>query len=185
MKKVILAVLALSFVSTVGFAQGMSQDVRDHSIGEVKLNFLNTILLGSVELGYEHFIGRDQSISVEGHFNDRFGYVSTSDGRDFNATALQVAYNFYFDSPTQGQMYVFPFFKYRFGDFTETVAQSAPLVTNLNSAILGLGGGYKWVFNEQFAMGPYASIARGFGSDAANRFSAIEFKAGFSIGYRF
>jgi outer membrane receptor for Fe3+-dicitrate len=181
MKKLLLAAFALSFFASTSFAQ----EERAHSIGEVKLNFLNTILLGSVELGYEHFLGKDQSIAVEAHFNDRFAYISTPDGRDFNATSLQVSYNFYFDSETDGQVYIFPYLKYRFGDFSESVDQSQPLITSMNSAILGLGAGYKWVFNDQFAMGPYVSIARGFSEEVNDRFSAIEFKAGFSIGYRF
>jgi hypothetical protein len=182
MKKILLSILAFSIFSSMVFAQ----EERTPSIGEVKLNFLNTILLGSVELGYEHFLGKDQSIAVEAHFNDRFAYVTTPDGRKFDATSLQVSYNFYFDSgDSNGQVYIFPYFKYRFGDFSESVDQSQPLITNMSSAILGLGAGYKWVFNDQFAMGPYVSIARGFSEEVNDRFSAIEFKAGFSIGYRF
>lgn len=57
-------------MSTVTFAQ--TETNKDYSKGEVKINFLNTILLGSVELGYEHFIAKNQSIEFETHFNDRF-----------------------------------------------------------------------------------------------------------------
>ena len=57
--------------------------------------------------------------------------------------------------------------------------------TDMNSFIVGLGTGYKWAWNNKFAIAPYANIARNFSSAVNDRFSAIEFNAGVSIGYRF
>ncbi|EIM74570.1 secreted protein [Nitritalea halalkaliphila LW7] len=176
MKKFV-AVVAL-FLSCSFLAQAQDQ------IGEAKINFLNTILLGSVELGYEHFIAPDQSLSAEIHINDRFAYRTQSGDRNFNATSILVAYNFYFDNDGQTGFYLFPFIKYRFGDFTEVEGTSLE-VTSLNGFFLGLGAGYKWVFDNKFAVGPFVNISRGFGEDSNERFSPVEFKAGLSVGYRF
>ena len=153
---------------------------------EVKLNILNTIVVGSLELGYESFIDRNQSISAEIHFFDRFGYVSAnSNDVSFDATSFMVGYNYYFVSENQPSgLFVTPFLKYRSGNFTELV-NAQVVETNLNSFIIGIGGGYKWVHNDKFALGPYVNIARGFNNDVSDRFSAVELNAGFSIGFRF
>lgn len=182
MKKIVLSTLVFFLIGSAAFAQ--TEMERAHSIGEVKLNFLNTILLGSVEFGYEHFIAKDQSIGIEAHFNDRFSYVTESDSREFDATSIMASYNFYFEGDDTGKLYIFPFIKYRFGDFTESL-DGVLNTTDMSSFLLGLGGGYKWVFNDKFAFGPYASIARGFSEEVNDRFAAVEFKAGFSVGYRF
>ncbi|AFL83045.1 hypothetical protein Belba_0382 [Belliella baltica DSM 15883] len=182
MKKIVLSTLVFFLIGATVFAQ--TEMERDHSIGEVKLNFLNTILLGSVEFGYEHFIAKDQSIGIEAHFNDRFAYVRTSDSKEFDATSILASYNFYFEGDETGKLYIFPFVKYRFGEYTE-ISDGILNTVNMNSFLLGLGGGYKWVFNDKFAFGPYASIARGFSEEVNDQFAAVEFKAGFSVGYRF
>jgi outer membrane receptor for Fe3+-dicitrate len=161
-----------------------AQVEREDPTGEFKINILNTILLGSVELGYEHFLSKDQSLGVEYHFNDRFAYRSLNGDKDFNSNVVLVAYNFYFPDQQSGNIYVFPFLKYRFGDYSES-NDGVLTVTNMNSAFLGIGAGYKWVFANNFAIGPYASIARGFNSEFFDTFSPVEFKAGFSVGYRF
>ncbi|ERM83173.1 hypothetical protein P872_16760 [Rhodonellum psychrophilum GCM71 = DSM 17998] len=188
MKKSIFGFLAIFLISFSIYAQTDMQPAvkmeKDHSTGEIKLNFLNTIILGSIELGYEQFLSREQSIGVELHLNDRFGYNSQKGNRDFDASSVLVSYNFYFDGNQDAKLYLFPFFKYRFGEFTEAI-DGITTVTNLNSGYLGLGAGYKWVFNDKFAFGPYANIARGFSSEVNDRFSAVEFKAGFSVGFRF
>ncbi len=83
---------------------------------------------------------------------------------------------------------MYPFIKYRFGDFEEKKTIGGVEVkvkTDMDSFILGLGSGYKWVWNDKFAIGPYASIARNFSEEVNDKFIAIEINAGFSIGYRF
>ena len=45
------------------------------ALNEVKWNVFNTIVNTSVELGYEHFIDKDQSIGVDLFINDRFSYA--------------------------------------------------------------------------------------------------------------
>jgi len=182
MKKYVVLMFALWGVSVSSFGQSSADIPRN----EVKLNILNTIVVGSLELGYESFIDRNQSISAEIHFFDRFGYVSAnSNDVSFDATSFMVGYNYYFVSESQPSgLFVSPFLKYRSGNFTELV-NSQVQETNLNSFIIGIGGGYKWVHNDKFALGPYVNIARGFNNDASDRFSAVEFNAGFSIGFRF
>lgn len=176
MKKMLLMMLAVLFMQQGVYAQSMN----DHATSEVRLNFLNLIALGKVELGYEYFLAKDQSVGVELHLNDRFAYRSTNSERNFSSTAIQVSYQFYFAGEEDHRLFLFPFFKYRFGEFSEPAG-----VTNLNSGFIGLGGGYKWAFNDKFAFGPFASIARGFSEEVQDRFSPIEFNFGFTVGLRF
>lgn len=111
------------------------------------------------------------------------GTVLREMGRDFSATSVLVSYNFYFAGDESGKMYISPFFKYRFGEYRE-VLDNTISITNMNSGYIGLIGGYRWNYNN-FAFGPFASVARGFSAEVADKFSYVEFKAGFNVGYRF
>ena len=160
------------------------------SKNEVKLNILNTIALASVEVGYEHFIDSNQSIGAEILINDQFSYFLEKSGEKFNTNSVLASYNFYFGNKGENASgyYMYPFIKYRFGNFEEKKTIGGVEVkvkTDMDSFILGLGSGYKWVWNDKFAIGPYASIARNFSEDVNDKFIAIEINAGFSIGYRF
>jgi hypothetical protein len=135
-------------------------------------------------VGYEQFLSPEQSIGVEIHFNDRFGYKTQNSSQTFDMSSILASYNFYFEGGGNGQLYLFPFFKYRFGEFRENI-DGATVTTDMNSANLGIGAGYKWVFSDKFVLGPFANISRVFSSEVTDRFSPIEFKAGFSVGYRF
>lgn len=178
MKKLLLAVICFASFQAISFAQSL-EDPK----GEFRLNFLNTIVLGSVELGYEKFFKPDQSLGLEVHLNDRFGYSGQKDGRNFETTSFLVSYNFYFAGDDKGKMYISPFLKYRFGEFKEII-NNATAVTNMNSGAIGLIVGYRWNFNN-FAFGPFGSLNRQFSQEVQNRFSAVELNAGFNVGYRF
>lgn len=192
MKKLITSIFLLGIV---GFAQGqnvissgIANPPLDDFANEIKLNFLNLIVLGSVELGYERYLSSDYSVEFQAHINDRFGYNSQSDGKNFNTNALQLSMNFYFGGNSTGRGYLFPFAKYRFGDFEEGISNDAgttQISTDMNAFMLGIGGGYKWELSENFAFGPYISIARGFSEPVAERFSRVELNGGFALGYRF
>jgi len=178
MKKLLFSIAVFAVLSPLANAQSL-EDPK----GEIRLNFLNTILLGSVELGYDFFVGDDQSVGVEIHLNDRFGYSSSRGDRSFSATSFLVSYNFFFAGDENGKMYISPYFKYRFGDFRDVV-DSIPEVTSLNSGYIGLMVGYRWNYNN-FAFGPFGAMGRGFSEPVNDKFSAVEFKAGFNVGYRF
>lgn len=180
MKKIVLSIFFLSLVVCV----------QAQNRNEIKLNILNTIALGSVELGYEYFTDSSstQSIGVEFLINDRFGFnPQGSNGREFKTNSYALSYNFYFvqDYENPSAFYISPYLKYRVGDFVELDENDLLKETDMNSAIIGIGAGYKWVYNGQLALGPYISIARGFSKEVADRFSAVELNGGFSIGYRF
>lgn len=153
----------------------------DYPKNEIKFNFLNTLVVASAEVGYEHLIDNHQSVEAEFLFNDRMNYQSESGSRNFKTNSIKIGYNYYFgqDHACSG-LYVNPFIKYRFGDFVDDVS-----TVNMNAFILGAGIGYKWNQSDKFVFGPYANIARNFGEETKNRFQSIEFNAGFSIGYRF
>lgn len=173
MKKIIL--FSVFILPIFGFAQTRH---------EVKLNILNTIVHASVEVGYEYFTSSSSSIGLDVLINDRFSYYpeDPDEGKEFNTNSVQLSYNFYF-SEGQGY-YVSPFVKYRFGDFEE-MDKGVKTVTDMDSFILGLGVGYEWVWNDQFAFGPYANIARNFSEEVNDEFASIELNGGIWIGYRF
>lgn len=150
---------------------------------EIKLNFLNLILMGSFEVGYERFLSDNHSLDFQLHINDRFGYNSEKEGT-FKTNSIQSAMNFYFGNKPNGRFHVYPFLKFRFGDYEE-MGMGANFTTDMTAFILGAGAGYKWEVSEHFAFGPYASIARNFSESVTDKFSAVEVNGGFSLGYRF
>lgn len=183
MKKIILlAVSVLAF-------QGNAQD-GDFPKNEVKYNVLNTLIMASVELGYERFIDSNQSIEGEFLINDRVNYHTEKGDREFKTNSFKIGYNYYFGEENAGSgLYANPFFKYRWGDFQERVTISEGVTaigeTDISGFIIGIGAGYKWNSKDKFVLGPYLNIGRNFNEDSTDRFAAIEFNAGFSIGYRF
>lgn len=182
----------LSLLILLGW--NMQAQESDFPQNEVKLNIGNTIAIASVEVGYERFIGFNQSIGAEILINDRINYHSESGSREFNTNSFKLGYNYYFGTETPGSgIYANPFLKYRFGDFKQDLNVSTgpetsevqTVETDMNTFMVGIGAGYKWNFNNKFVLGPYVNIARNFSEDVKDRFSAIEFNAGLSVGYRF
>lgn len=190
MKKSLLAILIALFLSFSAFSQQVisSSGTSNPNIGtfdnEIKLNFLNLILMGSFEVGYERFLSESHSLDLQLHINDRFGYNSQSDGKNYKTNSIQSGMNFYFGNKPNGRFHVYPFLKFRFGDFEEPAAGGIS-ATDMTAFIIGAGFGYKWEVSEHFAFGPYASIARNFSESVTDKFTAIEPNAGFSLGYRF
>jgi len=185
MKKIFLCLILISAVNT-----GYSQTAEKQN--EIKLNIANVIAIASVEFGYERFLDYHQSIEGTILINDRINYHSESGSRDFQTNSFKLGYNYYFgeDYAASG-LYVNPFLKYRSGEFSEEgsdvsePAFVAATITDMNSFIIGIGAGYKWNFNDTFVLGPFLNIGRNFSEEVKDRFSAIEFNAGFNIGYRF
>lgn len=179
MKKIVLVLL---FISAMNQAYAQKQN-------EIKLNIANVIAIASVEFGYERFLDDHQSIEGAVLINDRMNYHSESGSRDFKTNSFKLGYNYYFgEEYSNSGLYVNPFLKYRTGEFTEDAPDAAlngEIVTDMNSFIIGLGGGYIWNFNDTFVIGPFVNIGRNFSDEVKDRFSAIEFNAGLNIGYRF
>ena len=174
---------AVAFLFFIGI--NMKAQESDFPKNEVKLNIANTIAIASVEVGYERFIGFNQSVDVEFLINDRINYHSEKGSRKFNTNSIKLGYNYYFGKETAGSgIYANPFVKYRFGDFEQEV-NNVMVETDMNAFMVGLGAGYKWNFGDKFVLGPYVSIARNFSDEVKERFSAIEFHGGFSVGFRF
>ncbi|WKW45865.1 DUF3575 domain-containing protein [Myroides sp. JBRI-B21084] len=186
MKKVVLAICVLG--STLG--------VQAQALNEVELNIFNTIVNQSVEVGYEHFIDKDQSVGVDLLINDRFSYYGQNKKADkfkqFNTNAIAVNYSFYFggnDGEHASGFYAQPFLKFRFGDYEHDVkvaeGQYTRVKTDMDSFIIGVGAGYKLVKNDAFTVAPFVNIGRNFNEDVADEFMAVELNAGINIGYRF
>lgn len=178
--------LILSLLLVTAFAKAQTEEYPQN---EVKLNIANTIAIASVEFGYERFIGFNQSVEIIGLINDRINYHSESGSRKFNTNSIKVGYNYYFDKESAGAgIYANPFVKYRFGDFTQDTTigdQTIEVETDMDTFMVGLGAGYKWNFGDKFVLGPFINVARNFSEEVKDRFSAIEFNAGFNVGYRF
>lgn len=171
MKKYIVVLLVLT--SPI-FLRGQERK------NEVKMNILNAFVITSIELGYERFIDENQALDFEIFFNDRFSYLPAKKGGKFNSTSVKVGYNYYIEPENMEGIYISPFLKYRFGNYTQN-EQKSPL----SSFILGMGVGYIWSFNDIFVIAPYANIGRNFSTEVNKNFWAIEPNAGIKIGYRF
>lgn len=188
MKKVIFTIALITGLFSAGVAQNVisssSAQSRDFT-NEVKLNFLNLIWLGSVEVGYERYLSEGHSLDLQLMINDRFGFNSQKNGKKFKTNSVQASMNFYFGNNVSGRFYVYPLAKIRFGEFEEPGANGNVLTTDMTAFIFGAGAGYKWEVSDNFALGPYLSLARDFSKEVSNRFSDIELNGGFSLGYRF
>lgn len=182
-----LLALGLSFSAhsqqVISSAGATNPNVGNYD-NEFKLNFLNLILLGSVEVGYERYLSDNHSIDFQLHLNDRFGYNAQKDGETYKTNSILSAMNFYFGDGKNGRAYIFPFLKFRFGDYEEQ-GDTGVVTTDMTAFIFGAGAGYKWEVSDHFAFGPYASIARNFSETVSDKFAAVEVNAGFSLGYRF
>lgn len=185
MKKIFL-ILGLIILSAKTFAQD-----TEYPKNEIKVNIANTIIMASAEVGYERFIGTNQSIEAVALINDRINFHSESGSRKFNTNSVKLGYNYYFDTYNAGAgLYANPFVKYRFGDFEQDVVLDGlpdPITekTDMDTFMVGIGAGYKWSFNDTFVLAPFASVARNFSDEVGDRFSNVEFHAGFYVGYRF
>ncbi|MDT0644100.1 DUF3575 domain-containing protein [Zunongwangia sp. F363] len=182
MKKIILLLLGAFSIQNAAAQIDFPQN-------EVKLNIANTIAIASVELGYEMFMDNNQSIDFGLLLNDRMNYHSEKGSRNFKTNSFKIGYNFYFGTENSGSgLYASPFAKLRTGEFSEVVqveSEDVKRVTDMDAFIIGIGGGYKWNFNDTFVIGPFANVGRNFSNEVKDRFSAIEFNAGLSVGYRF
>lgn len=190
MKKIIFFFLLTAGISFSASSQQVisSSNAYNSNVGvfdnEVKFNFLNLILMGSFEVGYERFLSESHSLDLQLHLNDRFSYNLERNGNSFKTNSVQAAINFYFGNDQNGRFHAYPLLKFRFGEYEEAV-DGGIKTTDMTSFILGAGAGYKWEVSEHFAFGPYASVARNFSSEVSDKFSGVEVNAGFSLGYRF
>jgi hypothetical protein len=184
MKNKLLVALALL---TFGF--NYAQEESKNRVNEVKVNFLNTIAIASVEIGYERFFGNDQSVGFEIFINDRFSYSPENDNKKFETNSFALSYNFYFSGKNNSSgYYLSPFFKYRFGDYVKNEDINGSIIKvpyDISSPIIGLGMGYKWLWNEKLTVGVGASLGRNFNKDVQDLFVAVEPNANISVGYRF
>lgn len=177
MKKLILNLSAILF-STIGLAQ-----VGDFPKNEVKFNMLNTIMIGSIEIGYERFLDYHQSIGLTVLINDTYNMSIGKQLEDFKTNSLQLSYNYNISNRQDGSgFFASPMIKYRFGEYRAT--SETPII-DMNSFIIGLGGSYKWCFNQKFVLEPFVNFGRNFNEEVTDEFSKIEFSAGFNIGFKF
>lgn len=191
MKKSILAIVLVFGLGAASFSQQVISSSRstNPNLGnfenEVKLNFLNLIVLGSFEAGYERFLSENHSLDFQVMINDRFGYNSEGKGKKYKTNSAMTALHFYFGNKPNGRFHMYPFAKIRFGEFEEPTSSGGITTTDMTSFIIGAGFGYKWEVSEHFAFGPNVSVGRGFGKEANERFTPVELNGGFTLGYRF
>lgn len=173
--------LLLIFISSSFIASAQSKGGSQH---EIKWNIASTIFLGSIEFGYEYLIDGNQSIGAEILINDSYNFAIGRDAKDFNTNSFLINYNYYTGAEKNNSGFVIsPMIKFRTGTYQKSDIDPE---IDMDSFILGIGGGYKWNYSDKFVFGPYATVGRNFSSKVNDEFNtAIEFNAGFSIGYRF
>lgn len=176
-KKLSLLVLCITFFSSFGQSIGDTKH-------EIKWNIASTIFLGSVEFGYEYLIDGNQSVGVEILINDSYNFGIGREAKDFDTNSFLINYNYYLGAEKNNSgIIISPMIKFRTGTYQKS--ELDPEI-DMDSFILGIGGGYKWNYSNKFVFGPFATIGRNFSSEVNDEFNtAIEFNAGFSVGYRF
>ena len=191
MKKVIFTLTLILAIVVSGYSQEVISSSSRNTPGsggfsnEIHVNFLNLIWFGSIEAGYERYLTDDSSLEFKAFINDRFGVNNEKNGKKYKTNSVQASMNFYFGDNGKGRFFLFPLAKLRFGDFEEPAGGGGVQTTDMTAFILGAGAGYKWELSKNFAFGPFASVGRNFSDDVSDRFSGIEFNAGFNLGYRF
>lgn len=171
MKNLLLLILGIASVTA-----------NAQSRHEIKWNIANTIAFASVEVGYEYLIDENQSIGAEFLINDMYNLSIGREVKDFKTNSFQATYSYYINGHNSSFV-ISPMLKFRAGDYQKT--PSDPKI-DMDSFILGIQMGYKWILNDKFTFGPYGSIGRNFSEDVNDEFNtAVEFNAGFGIGFRF
>lgn len=149
---------------------------------EIKWNIGNTIILGSVEVGYEYLLDEHQSFGAELFINDSYNLSVGRQVKDFDTNSFQLSYNYYTGANNK-EFVISPFVKFRTGEYQKT---SLDPVIDMDSFILGIGAGYKWNMNDKFVFGPYFTVGRNFSDEINDEFDTpVEFTLGFGVGYRF
>ncbi|UZD24629.1 DUF3575 domain-containing protein [Algoriphagus halophytocola] len=180
----ILGLIGSGYAQEVISSSGNPTSTIGPNTNEVHVNFVTLIWFGSLEVGYERYLSNDHSLEFKGFINDRFGFNNERNGKKYKTNSVQASMNFYFGDDGKGRFFLYPLAKFRFGDFEEEEGGEV-VTTDMSAFILGAGAGYKWELSENFSFGPFASISRNFSDDVSDRFSGIEFNAGFNLGYRF
>src|SRR5690606_674196 len=108
----------LAILSGVLFA---SFQANAQALNEVEWNVFNTIVQQSVEIGYEHFIDKDQSVGVDLNINDRFSYYGENkkEGKykKFNTNSIALNYICNFgvkDNENAKRLYIKTYLQYQF-----------------------------------------------------------------------
>ncbi|MBD3582042.1 DUF3575 domain-containing protein [Flavobacterium selenitireducens] len=170
MRKMIIACLAVI---------GSSALAQKH---EIKWNIGNTILHASAEIGYEYLIDNHQSIGSEFLINDVYNLRIGRQATDFDTHSFKIAYSYY-TGDRNDAFQISPFIQVRTGDYQKY--EDSPKV-DMDSFIVGIGGGYKWNINDKFVFGPYFTVGRNFSEEVNDEFNTpVEIGVGFGIGYRF
>lgn len=180
-KNAIILILSVFFGLSTSVAT--AQETPEMPQHEINWNIAGTLIFASVELGYEYFIDYDQSVGLDLQINERRNLKPKKSGQKYNTHAVQLNYTYYFGKENPGSgAYIKPLMRYRFGNFKENYGADK---TDMNGLTIGVGTGYIWNLSNSFVFGPFADIGRNFSKDVKDRFTAIEFNAGFNIAYRF
>ena len=191
MKNLIITACMLFYFNAV--AQETVKDIKLHG-HEFSLNFLDLVTVGSVELQYEKFMPRNQSLQFNATLFETVSY-ETYDMEENNAHSLSAAYRFYMGKKDHAGIFFFPYAKYMFGTqqhndlywYNETTGESGvdSFEVDMNNLSLGFGLGYKWVFADRYSLGLDATLGRNFSKEVQDIFAEVDVKGGVNFGIRF
>lgn len=187
----------LLLAGLAGNAQEMEQ--RPAAQNEISINLLDLVVAGTVDVGYERFLGGNQSLSLDVSLFDTFGYYDVGSIDETTGVSARLAYNIYFSKKREYTgFYFYPMAKVRTGSVTtewgawyfdpETgnqIGYDEHEKYDIDGFALGFGLGNKWVIKDKFSLDVFANISRTLGNIDEYYIDAIEFRAGVSLGYRF
>ncbi|GLB50780.1 hypothetical protein Y10_31480 [Neptunitalea sp. Y10] len=186
---------------TVGVSNAQDADVPMAIKNEVSVNLLDLVAAGTLDVGYERFLGGNQSLSLDVSFFDTFGYYDVGYIDKSTGVSARLAYNLYFSKRKEyGGFYFYPMVKYRTGkvstseDYYDVQYVGNDVISeqydfkqkySIEGFAAGFGVGNKWVLKDKFTLDITANLSRTLGSFDSYYIDSVEFRAGVSFAYRF
>lgn len=192
--------IVFAIINLCGSALHSQEDAPSQKLyfkNEMTINLLDLIVAGTLNLEYERFLPKQQSVLLSVNLFDTYGYYDVGYIDTNKAFSVQGAYRFYFSSKDNySGFYFYPLAKLRWGELTigdsyylidengdETI--SSDYSYDIDGLGIGFGLGHTWLIKDKITFNINGQVARDL-SDSDNRdFDQIEVRFNVGVGYRF
>lgn len=144
---------------------------------EIKFNAGAFLAIGSIEMGYEHYLNQDISLGGTLYWDN--------DPLDFNGNfGIGPTLRAYFGYQPRSGFFAEAFGLYFSGEEELSEGALSPVNTDYNSLALGLGAGSKWTTRSQrFTLEIFGGLGRNLDPEPFQ--DTFIYRAGLSVGFRF